>query len=51
MVVFTGNILYKVPYTRVNKHMPLFAKLQGNMCLIPNMRLIAKGKMTTPPKP
>ena len=34
-----------VPYTRVNKCMRLFAKLQGNMRLIPNMRLIAKGKI------
>ena len=39
-----------IPYTRVNKRMHLFAKLQGNMRLIPNMRLIAKGKLTTPLK-
>ena len=38
-------------YTRVNKRMRLFVKLQGNMRLIPNMRLIVKGKLTTPPKP
>ena len=38
-------IIYYVPYTRVNKRMRLFAKLQGNMRLIPNMRLIAKGKI------
>ena len=35
----------QIPYTRVNKRMRLFAKLQGNMRLIPNMRLIAKGKI------
>ena len=34
---------HTVPYTRVNKRMRLFAKLQENMRLIPNMRLIAKG--------
>ena len=34
-----------IPYTRVNKCMHLFAKLQGNMRLIPNMCLIAKGKI------
>ena len=34
-----------IPYTRVNKRMRLFAKLQGNMRLIPNMRLIAKEKI------
>ena len=33
-----------VPYTRVNKRIRLFQKLQGNMRLIPNMRLIRKGK-------
>ena len=31
-----------IPYTRVNKHMCLFPKLQGNMRLIPNMLLIMK---------
>ena len=36
---------YVVPYTRVNKHMRLFAKLQENMRLIPNMRLIVKEKI------
>ena len=41
-----------IPYTRVNKRMRLFQKLQGNMRLIPNMRLIMRGKkLTTPPKP
>jgi len=35
----------ELPYTRVNKRMRLFSKLQGNMRLIPNMRLIAKGKI------
>ena len=44
--------LDKIPYTRVNKRICLFPKLQGNMRLIPNMRLIMKGKkLTTPPKP
>ena len=33
-----------VPYTRVNKRIRLFPKLQGNMRLIPNMRLICEGK-------
>ena len=33
-----------IPYTRVNKRMRLLAKLQGNMRLIPNMRL-AKGNI------
>ena len=37
--------LNALPYTWVNKRMRLFAKLQGNMRLIPNMRLIAKGKI------
>ena len=41
----TRMILEDIPYTRVNKRMRLFAKLQGNMRLIPNMRLIAKGKI------
>ena len=34
-----------IPYTQVNKRMRLFSKLQGNMRLIPNMHLIAKGKI------
>ena len=34
-----------LPYTQVNKRMRLFSKLQGNMRLIPNMRLIAKVKI------
>ena len=33
-----------LPYTWVNKRMCLFSKLQGNMCLIPNMCLIVKRK-------
>ena len=33
-----------IPYTRVNKRICLFPKLQENMHLIPNMRLIMKGK-------
>ena len=33
-----------IPYTRVNKRIRLFPKLQGNMRLIPNMRLITKAK-------
>ena len=41
---FCDRELY-IPYTQVNKCMRLFAKLQGNMRLIPNMRLIAKGKI------
>ena len=36
-----------VPYTRVNKHIRLFPKLQQNMRLLPNMRLIMKAKLTT----
>ena len=41
-----------VPYTLVNKRIRLFPKLQGNMRLISNMRLILKGKkLTTPSKP
>jgi len=39
------HILKYIPYTRVNKRIRLFAKLQGNMRLIPNMWLIAKGKI------
>ena len=39
------QIEIRIPYTRVNKRMRLFAKLHGNMRLIPNMRLIAKGKI------
>ena len=35
----------KIPYTRVNKRMRLFSKPKGNMRLITNMRLIAKGKI------
>ena len=38
-------VVIYIPYTRVNKRMRLFAKLQGNMHLIPNMRLIVKGKI------
>ena len=32
-------------YTRVNKRIRLFPKLQGNMGLLPNMRLIMKAKI------
>ena len=40
-----------IPYTRVNKRIRLFPKPQENIRLIPNMRLIMKGKnMTTPVK-
>ena len=39
----------EVPYTRVNKRICLFSKLERNMRLIPNMRLIAMEKLTTPP--
>ena len=38
----------QIPYTRVNKCICIFPKLQGN---IPNMRLIMKAKLTTPQKP
>ena len=38
-----------IPYTRVNKRIRLFSKLQGNMRLLHNMRLIMKAKLTTPP--
>ena len=37
------NISAYIPHTRVNKHIRLFPKLQGNMCLI------MKAKLTTPP--
>ena len=40
-----------IPYTRVNKRIRLFQKLQGNMRLIPNMRLIMRENLTMPPKP
>ena len=39
-----------VPYTRVNKRIRLFPKLQGNMRLIPKMRLIMKAKIDHTPK-
>ena len=39
-----------IPYTRVNKRIRLFPKLQGNMRLIPNMHLIMKGKIRPHPK-
>ena len=41
-VGLTGII---IPYTWVNKRIRLFSKLQENMRLIPNMRLITKGKI------
>ena len=44
-LVCRDHLVFKVPYTRVNKRIRLFAKPQGNMRLIPNMRLIAKGKI------
>ena len=34
-----------IPYTRVNKRIRLFPKPQGNMRLIPNMRLVMKAKI------
>ena len=34
-----------------NKHIRLFPKLQGNMCLLPNMRLLMKAKIDYTPKP
>ena len=37
-----------IPYTQVNKRIRLFPKLQGNMCLLPNMRLIMKSNDHTP---
>ena len=40
-----------IPYTWVNKRMRLFPKLQGNMRLLPNMRLIMKAKIDHTPKP
>ena len=43
--VFTRCSTTKLPYTQVHKRIRLFSKLQGNMRLIPNMRLIAKGKI------
>ena len=42
------DCLHNVLYTRVKKRMRSFSKLQGNMRIIPNMRLIAKEKLTTP---
>ena len=39
-----------IPYTRVNKRIRLFPKLQGNMRLLPNMRLIMKAKIDHTPK-
>ena len=40
----------QIPYTRVNKRIHLFPKPQENMRLLPNMHLIMKAKLTTPPK-
>ena len=46
------NAVYKfIPYTRVNKCIHLFPKLQGNMPLLPNMRLIMKAKIDHTLKP
>ena len=39
-----------IPYTRVNKRIRLFPKLQGNMRLIPNVRLIMKDKVDHTPQ-
>ena len=41
----------QLPYTRVNKCIRLFPKLQGNMHLLPNMHLIMKAKIDHTPKP
>ena len=41
----------RVPYTRVNRRIRLFPKLQGNMRLLPNMHLIMKAKIDHTPKP
>ena len=46
----TIQLQLQVPYTRVNKRIRLFQKLQGNMGLIPNMRLIMRGKNDHAPK-
>ena len=46
MSINIGNI----PYTRVNKRIHLFPKLQGNMHLIPNMHLIMMAKIDYSPK-
>ena len=43
------NISAYIPYTRLIKRIRLFPKLQGNLRLLPNMRLIMKAKLTTPP--
>ena len=37
-----------LPYTWVNKRIRLVPKLQGNVRLLPNMRLIMKTKIDTP---
>ena len=39
-----------IPYTQVNKRIRLFPKLQENMRLLPNMRLIMKAKIDHTPK-
>ena len=48
---FLSHLVWLLPYTRVNKRIRLFPKLQGNMRLIPNMRLInGKAKIDHTPK-
>jgi len=43
-------LAHDLPYTQVNKRIRLFPKLQGNMRLLPNMRLIMKAKIDHTPK-
>ena len=45
-----GIMLRYIPYTRVNKRIRLFSKLQGNVRLLPNMCLIIKAKIDHTPK-
>ena len=40
-----SNSVVNLPYTRVNKYICLFPKLQGEMRLLPIMRLIMKAKI------
>ena len=42
--ITTRSALLLIPYTHVNKRIRLFPKLHRNMYLVPNMRLIMKGK-------
>ena len=48
--IWKVNVEEQIPYTRVNKRIRLFPKLQENMRFLPNMRLIMKAKLTTPTK-